>query len=184
MVQQSAQEIGIALDELDDEDRGPSPWDDLEHDDILQAARRYGTDVQACLDTDLGIDVGDAESADEVESEPVTAGDALEIVEWYQFLIAAKLTRATSGLVDVAAGDSSAQSDCDGSAKVALIGIDRSLSAWHFLAQRTGNPSARQRVVSLIVDLGRLRSAVEQRFQAARSFIRPGFDHPAPEQMS
>jgi hypothetical protein len=46
MVRQSAQEMGISLDDPDAEDPGPSPWDDLEHDDILQTARCYGTDLR------------------------------------------------------------------------------------------------------------------------------------------
>lgn len=183
LVKQAAQEMGIALDELDDEDCGRSAWDDLEHDDILQVARRYGTDVQAWLDAGLS-DVEFDEPENEDEPEPLSASDALEIIAWYQFQIFTKLTRATAGLVDVAERDSYAQPDCDGSAKVALIGIDRSLMAWHHLMQRTGAPGTRERLASLMVDLGRLRGAVERRFPMARSFVRPGFDSPAPEQMS
>lgn len=183
MVTQAAHEMGIALDELDDEGSGRPPWDDLEHDDILQAARRYAVDVQTCLDAGLGSEVEHDEEGDD-EPERIAVSDALEIVEWYQFQIFIKLTRATSSLVEVAAGDPSAQWDCDGSAKVALIGIDRSLVAWHSLARCNADLIARQRVVALMVDLGRLRTAVEQRFPAARGFVRPGFDSPAPEQMS
>jgi hypothetical protein len=71
-----------------------------------------------------------------------------------------------------AAGDM--QRDEDGSAKVALLALDRSMDAWCAVAARypDGAPS-----VSLIVDwLVRLRTQLEARFPHARAFRRPGFD--------
>jgi hypothetical protein len=64
--------------------------------------------------------------------------------------------------------------DSDGSAKVTLIAMDRSIGAWgtmreHFL-EKTDS------ILDLLVLLDRLRRKTEQHFPEARSFVRPGFD--------
>ena len=66
--------------------------------------------------------------------------------------------------------------DSDGSAKIALIGIDRSLSAWGELAtQWEGQGAAIRKIVNHLTRLGEM---VEKEFPRARDFIRPGFDTP------
>jgi hypothetical protein len=64
--------------------------------------------------------------------------------------------------------------DSDGSAKVALIAIDRSISAWGEI--RKCFPEAGDKIIDLLVHLDRLRRKTEKTFPSARSFKRPGFD--------
>jgi len=64
--------------------------------------------------------------------------------------------------------------DSDGSAKVALIAIDRSIAAWgqmreHFVEHRDD-------ILDVLVHLDRLRRKTETLFPDARVFVRPGFD--------
>jgi hypothetical protein len=65
-------------------------------------------------------------------------------------------------------------SDADGSAKIALIAIDRSVAAWaaihHYITGGT------EGVMDIIAFLDNLGQAVEKAFPKARSFMRPGFD--------
>ncbi|MCK4652949.1 MAG: hypothetical protein KAU01_00720, partial [Candidatus Cloacimonetes bacterium] len=61
-----------------------------------------------------------------------------------------------------------------GSAKVALIGIDRSIGAWGQMLKHF--PYYENKIIKLISFLERLRQIVEKRFPKARDFIRPGFD--------
>lgn len=70
--------------------------------------------------------------------------------------------------------DDPVQNDWNGSAKVALISLERSEAAWQVIAQSTGDavPAA---LAGRVADL---RQAVEQTFPNARSFIRPDFDEP------
>ncbi len=102
-------------------------------------------------------------------------GEALEVVEWYLFFIDVKLQRAIASRVDRARdGDDGFPSDADGSAKVALVAIDRSIGAWarlrlHFAAESDA-------ILDLLVHLERLRRAVEREFPNARAFRRPGLD--------
>ena len=64
--------------------------------------------------------------------------------------------------------------DSDGSIKVALIAIDRSLSAWRIMQMEF--PERTASIADLLIALGGLRQATERAFPEARDFIRPGFD--------
>lgn len=107
--------------------------------------------------------------------------DAREVIQWYQYQIAVKTMRALSGRKEeLEDGElSHLPKDSDGSAKVALIGIDRSIAAWRLmqlsLRGRDGS------IVPLILQLERLRNRLEYSFPAAREFIRPGFDEYRPQ---
>ncbi len=114
-------------------------------------------------------------SAGQLQEDEVLV-DALEVARWDSTLIAAKLARALSGRdrtpEDGDSDDDPVQNDWNGSAKVALISIDRSLGAWEVIAQATGDPV----VAGLALALGDLRRLVEEEFPSARLFVRPGFD--------
>ena len=101
--------------------------------------------------------------------------DAVQVIHWYQHLIYTKLMRAVRGelgerpeILDEFSKDS------DGSAKVALIAIDRSIAAWGEI--RNIFLIRERDILDLIAQLDRLRRKVENEFPDARAFIRPGFD--------
>jgi len=102
--------------------------------------------------------------------------DAVEIIRWYQHQIYVKLMRAlTPDELDLKDDDGKPfPKDSDGSAKVALIGIDRSIAAWGNLREHF--PDQTDEILNLLLHLDRLRRKTEQHFPAARSFVRPGFD--------
>jgi hypothetical protein len=103
--------------------------------------------------------------------------DAVAIIRWHQLQIHVKLMRAFQGRRDEATSadqlDASPK-DSDGSAKVALIGIDRSLAAWGVLLRAF--PARETETLEILVHLDRLRRDVEREFPGARAFVRPGFD--------
>ncbi|MBW2259154.1 MAG: hypothetical protein JRF18_01690 [Deltaproteobacteria bacterium] len=101
--------------------------------------------------------------------------DAMEVVRWYQHQIYVKLMRAVGGsLREQHEPPDEFPKDSDGSTKVALIGIDRSIGAWGEL--RTCFVQYNDKVLDILVHLKILRGNVEEAFPAAREFIRPGFD--------
>jgi hypothetical protein len=110
------------------------------------------------------------------ETDPALS-EAVDIVEWDAYLIPAKLHRALNGRDEAKHGESlgddhPVQNDWNGSAKVALISIERSLAACRRVAEATGDPEAAH-----VTDaLAHLREAVEAAFPNARQFVRPGFD--------
>jgi len=106
--------------------------------------------------------------------------EAFDVVEWDACLIGAKLHRALSardrsqhdeGEWD----DHPVQNDSNGSAKVALISIERSEAAWRVIAAATKNTAA-----AILADAaGHLRRTAQYEFPNAMSFVRPGFDEPS-----
>lgn len=109
--------------------------------------------------------------------EPISRKEALEVILWYQVFLPPKLDRALKSKTEERElEEDDLPKDSDGSAKIALIGIDRSLSAWGELAgQWAGQGAAIGKIVN---HLTRLRVMVEKEFPQARAFIRPGFDTP------
>ncbi len=98
--------------------------------------------------------------------------DAVEVIRFYQYFLYPKIARALGGRLD---GDEFG--DADGSAKIALIAMDRSLGAWSRLLAQF--PEREELTLPLLVHLEKLRRAVEHVFPKARAFLRPGLDEPA-----
>jgi len=136
-------------------------------------------------------------------SDDLTVHDAAEIIQWYQFFIAVKLLRALHNHAgvddepdddDVLSFDFTATDETDddkdvdydavisranrmdsnGSAKVALVAIDRSIAGWCSLQMAL--PDKAHTINPILVELDRLRRLTEKRFPQARDFIRPGLD--------
>ena len=69
--------------------------------------------------------------------------------------------------------------DSDGSAKIALIAIDRSMAAWTHMHKYL--PSHQAQILAMLAQLDRLKKRAETIFPEARNFIRPGFDEINPD---
>jgi len=102
--------------------------------------------------------------------------DPRAVVNWFHALIAAKVHRALHGLADDQPEDRDWPPDYDGSAKVALLGIDRSHAAWLELVDR--GMATQVEVAPCIADLVWLGEALERVFPNARAFVRPALDEP------
>lgn len=105
---------------------------------------------------------------------PQPYDDARDVIQWYQYQIAVKTMRALSGRNEEDSEDTDVPKDSDGSAKVALIGIDRSIAAWRLMQLSVAHRA--ESIVPLILRLESLRSNLEESFPEARDFLRPGFD--------
>lgn len=101
-----------------------------------------------------------------------TGPTAIEVVAWFQTLIAVKIYRALYCSAEAARGDAEKEPDSIASAKVALIGIDRSLESLTTIATTDDDP----RLELLQGHLRRLKREVEGRFPEARAFVREGLD--------
>jgi hypothetical protein len=105
--------------------------------------------------------------------QPRPAGPTpLEVLAWFHLLIAAKLYRAIVSSAEAARGDDDRRTDAVCSAKVALIGIDRSLEALSSMAAEEDDA----RLELLQAQLRRVRREAEARFPEARGFVREGLD--------
>jgi hypothetical protein len=185
MVRDSAQEMGIDLNALDIqgvEKDNRQRMDKAENHELAKSARRYADMVSRWLEENKTLF---REKEDELNAalrmelpgtdpENQAAGiiDAVEVIRWYQFQICVKLMRALDRDEEDETGDY--PSDSDGSAKVALIGIDRSMAAWGTL--RNLILAEKDPILDFLLHLDRLRRKTEQTFPKARAFLRPGFD--------
>ena len=204
-----AAETGVDLDSIDVTEEMAEHERELEaaeQDELSEMARHYATTVANWFGGEFGSEEevhDDAASGANPVSDDLTARDASEIIQWYQFFIAVKLTRALSrpASIDEDPDDESDLSfdfmpadetdedeavdydavisrahriDSNGSAKVALVAIDRSTAAWGAL--QLSLPDKAHTINPILVQLDRLRRLTEKRFPQARDFIRPGLD--------
>jgi hypothetical protein len=146
---------------------------------VVQLADRYTSlvDDWAPAERDLLRGKADAllarcermEEPERIEAEARQVLDAFQVIEWYRHQIFVKIRRAASS----AREGRWTRADANGSAKVALIGIDRSLAAWHVLRQWCPETTTHGVLIEVLTEL---RGAVEREFPKARAFRRPGFD--------
>ena len=99
--------------------------------------------------------------------------NASEVMQWYQMLIYTKLKRALTGYYEMEDFEDAAF-DMNGSAKVALIGLDRSIMAATVLMRHI--KAEREPLKKFRDQLEKIRSMAEETFPEAREFIRPGLD--------
>jgi len=140
------------------------PRVDEEHEPLEDRAHGYGMAAWKLM-RDLGHDGVHAPA------------DPRAVVNWDALLIPAKVHRAVTGIARAEDDpDDDWPRDCDGSAKVALISIDRSERAWREMvrAGHLGDEAASPFIESLVW----LRAELERVFPGARAFVRPGFDEP------
>lgn len=134
--------------------------------DLAKLAEQYAWDAGKLLEED-----DDWLTGSELNEENIN--EVLAVLHWYRFFIAAKIERALGHL-----GDENfeqvpdPQSDANGSIKVALIAIERSVLAWTYLL----DDSNAERVRPQIRLLERIKGITEDSFPRARDFVRPGFD--------
>jgi hypothetical protein len=107
------------------------------------------------------------------EDAPLIA--AVETIEWFSSMISAKLYRAVCGQAEGWEPADEAQTDCNGSAKIALIGIGESREAWTVLME-AGRATADGVPAQAVIMLDALDAAVRARFPRVMDFVRPGFD--------
>ena len=204
-----AEEMGVDLESAEAEaaiaERAQQREEAKEH-PLSVSARHYAETVQQWFKDEFAVEEnvhddisGEATSAEE----DINVSDAVEVIRWYQFFIAAKTYRALMGLEDTGDEDVSdididpfsdddvddedvllraACHDSDGSAKIALIAIDRSLSAWSVM--QNALPEKTESTVPMLIELEKLRRGLEQSFPRARDFVRPGFDEVGSELVS
>jgi hypothetical protein len=106
-------------------------------------------------------------------------GYALEAIRWYAPFIGVKASRAISGIDESDAWEDPSQSDSNGSAKITIIAIERSLLAWQVLRRHW--PKLTGELLDLMLSLRELREEMTRLFPKWHKFIRPGFDTERPQ---
>ena len=160
------QELMAEMDEACRNPPSPEEWERMrprvppEHKPIGARAKKYTRRTRRWL------------TATESTS-PATAGDPRNVIAWFHTMIPAKINRALTKWPDA---DGEEELDNDGSAKVALLGIDECHAAWLALVER--GSVCRSEAEAFIADLVWLGEALERARPNARAFVRPAFDEP------
>jgi hypothetical protein len=183
MIVEWAKEAGVDLNEVVEEDDAETrkrKRQKIDYHPLARAGKKYANEASDWFrEFDQTIEVSDERETDSDVERLERLEDAREVIQWYQYQIAVKTMRALSGLVEDRELEEELAAegfpkDSDGSAKVALIGCDRSIAAWRMM--QLSVPERADSIVPLILQLERLRQRIEQKFPDARSFVRPGFD--------
>jgi len=167
MLREAAAKRGVDIDALDLEEAGEIIERKrlaVEQQDLTKLAEKYTKQASLFLQAQ---DLSD----DTIRENRL---EMLQIIGWYHFFIAAKINRALCAEADYEedADFDAFRSDGDGSIKIALIAIDRSIIAWSVLLTDETN----REIKPLIRLLETLRRMCEEKFPNARDFLRPGFD--------
>jgi hypothetical protein len=173
LLTEKAVELGIDLDSISDEEFATMrkrEGEFLGSEELPKLAKDYSFATKEAIErVDDWINFAPLE--DDLRKE------MLEIIQWYQYFIAAKIHRALSGLLDFDSEFdeeeiSDPQSDANGSAKIALIATERSIMAWTSLVSEQNS----QQIAFLISMLQTIKRNLQEKFPKARDFVRPGFD--------
>ena len=182
MITEWAEEAGVDLTQVDEEtveSHRKRHKAAMKH-RLALSGKKYASNVtewfrehsETITARDLPPDQQDLEQAQQFE-------EASEVIYWYQYQIAVKTMRALSSRSDEVEELTDPEfeefpKDSEGSAKVALVGIDRSISAWRLM--QLAVPERSESIILIILQLERLRRRTEKEFPEARAFVRPGFD--------
>lgn len=167
MLIEEAEEIGIDPFAMSDEEfaeiRGREKAF-VDGDELSQLAERYWRQAKEIIE-------GEIAKQDELVAE------VLSVLGWYLFFIPVKVKCGLNGLLDHEGFEDKtqqedAQSYANGTVKISLIAIERSISAWHQMAE-VGHAYSVNPVIDI---LETIKTELETRFPLARDFIRPGFD--------
>lgn len=192
MLREMVEEQGIDLDSVDvdaEMEEQQRIEEAARNHECARAAEIYAEMVNAWFESaedlfvekedELNLRVRVSISGDDPHADAATIEDAVEVIRWYQYQIRVKLLRALHGAMEERPAIlEEFPKDSDGSAKVALIAMDRSIAAWGELYRQF--PAAQDEILDLLALLDRLRKQTEREFPEARAFVRPGFDEVEP----
>jgi hypothetical protein len=189
--------LGDAIDDVAKQAESLGPPPDPEQQEKMHELLRGSEKDRALRNDPLAVEsfryIGNAQNwlsqHPEEVPENTPLGDALAVVRWYQHFIHVKFCRALSWFpeydLDLEEDESWREetdeipSDSDGSAKIAIIGIERSISAWSALRELLADQ--RDPIIQMMAQLVRIRALADRTFPNARQFHRPGFDDEPPE---
>ncbi|MGH2360961.1 MAG: hypothetical protein ACRDGM_10540 [bacterium] len=172
LLRERAQELGVDLDSVTGEERVEEErrTEEARNQECCLMAKRYAEMVEVWFESGMADGKNTGRDGGGVSWQEV-----MEVIRWYQHQIYIKLLRAMrSDSEDQPESGGDIPRDSVAQAKIALIGIDRSIAAWDVVRKRRRTPD--DEVLDLMVHLDRLRRGVENVFPDARALVRPGFE--------
>ena len=153
----------------------------MEH-PLPSAAKKYAMTLSEWLHTENAIKIKEKEvlqnidlgvNLDQSDKHLRLIDEALSILSWYEFQIPVKLTSAINNYPHNPIFEDEIQNMYHSSAKIAMIGIENSMKAWQSLLTILPDNDA---IIDFLIQLQKIKSAVEKKFPNLHKFKRPGFD--------
>ncbi len=142
----------------------------LEGKDWIESSKLKDYCEELTQQVDLGI-----RQVSEVNNQISKIEDALEVIQWYLFFIHVKSKRVLNDLSDDFWEEfPEEEKSYNGSAKIAMISIERSMQAWKILLDALG--TEQDSILSLLILLDKSRKLLAELVPNYAQFIRPGFD--------
>jgi len=196
VLQDAIKDLNINPDEMDIQDYLEGQSDDFEDDflDYLDQPENEKSElIQLATDyvkmTDAWIENTD-ETVTELEKEferiremNIDTGDVIndfrkmmdsfDIIDWYRYLIISKLTVALHDKKHLHY-EKGELITYNGYAKVALIGVEKSINAWQNMLEVL--PDYEEITFKQLIHLKKIKEKIKETFPDAEKFKRPGFD--------
>ena len=169
MLAEAARREGVDLEAPDDDRTSPGIGEDLDRhrqDPLAVRSREYAQ---------LAWRIAQAVEPIAKARDDGPLVEAVETIDWFSSKISSKIYRAICGQAEGWGEQDEIQTDFNGSAKVALIGIGESRRAWGVLMEK-GRATADGVPAQAVRMLEALDSEMRDRFPRAMEFVRPGFD--------
>lgn len=187
LLQEMAEEQGLDFEEIKNQNKNIPSLDDpeIQKHSVNVLAKSYYTSAKEWLEKygeefiDRAIEykklVEQNIDVEENVNEIIVMKDLYEIISWYHSMILVKTKRAVTSLIEDDHEDE-IQNDANGTAKVVLNCIDRSMFAWNGILNDM--PDQEDEALNNLALLQNLKAEILQSFPKAEQFIRPGFDEP------
>jgi hypothetical protein len=145
-------------------------------DPILMDAQVYNRNATQILNDNLQLLNESADSSNEVRSiNSKDFDEAIEVIYYYKSLIFVKISRALHSHY------SNDKHNIDGyeedklvSAKIAIIAVERSMTAWHFIFENYKSSS--DIIIDILLLLNNIKTKLEKLIPQVISYKRPYFD--------
>lgn len=152
--------------------------------DYMQRTSQWLEDARLDLQAvaDELVQAARSPAPSDAEDEALEIGDLIAVVTWYHTLIPPKLCRALDGRLDALEPEAVESEelgdirldDANGSGRIVLLAIERSIAAWVRLREIV--PAQEDAILKMLVALDRLRAGIHLALPGARDFRLPFLD--------
>jgi len=172
LLNEQIEEMGIDIDELEAiaKDIKPDSKYNPKEARAVKLAKEYSTSLAEWikLNRDKVLEKHQ-QLVDILSTKSGSIADAFEVIQYYMILVSSKTYRAF-----LHSPNDELPDDSRGSAKVALIIIDRSMASWVKVFEII--PELEDDVLRFLALLSKVKKEILLRFPNAMDFVRPGFD--------
>jgi hypothetical protein len=146
-------------------------YTDLAHEWLKDNKEVADKGLELITHLELGVQTGE-----QTKEITLQLKESLDIIQWYLFFFYIKFQRAMSGKIEADEWDDETgyQTDANGSAKVAMIAVERTMGAWQNMLEL--GAINEDKCLDLLSLLEQIKNAAIKEFPDAKKFVRVGFD--------